>query len=891
MNNVFRELHAVPIPALVKRLSVALMLAIVSSGAALAADDSISSIVVKFRNDGGATASAQAFPAEVRQALTAALGAGFTASGRARDGAFVVTFASPLPGLEARAAVNRVREIALVLYANVVASPREANSRREPLAAGPIGMGTNQLIVKYRDPTLISAARAGLPPDQARVDRLTTILGESVYYVRAMTGDAYVFRLSRRMPPAEAEVAAAKIALESDVEYAQPDRIMRHQLVPNDSLYANQWDLFEAIGGINAPTGWNTTFGAASVVVADLDTGFTDHPDLAGRFISNGYDFIYDYLVANDHVPAQPVSCTTSGVYGNPLAPPCVSSRDGDAHDPGDWIDDFVDDTYSFFSWFYGCGATSNSSWHGTHTAGTIAAAANNATGIAGINWISKILPARVLGKCGGYTSDIADAIVWVSGGSVLGVPANTTPARVMNMSFGGYLGAGLSCPVNDLVYQNAINTALANGTVAVAAALNSDDDTFSYVPAGCNGVVTVAATQRAGARAFYSNYGTTVEIAAPGGEWSVFFDPNSILSTLNDGTTTPGSPIYQYYQGTSMAAPHVTGVVSLMLGLNPALTPAQVTAKLQATARAFPSGTGRDCTSNPGAVTAIIKYCGAGILDMAAAVASACASCATTSSRLLVPDGTSLKQTFTAYPETRWFALGVEPGKTYVVDVVDASGDLTANAIGTLGAYAVDGVSAPPEASVDCTGANGPRPPAVAVAGDGIRCMIRTFPPSGTLLDKRPVYLKVTRMDPGIGGGAQFKIRARESTIYGRWLTAGYDYHVEIENTTGDATCVEVTRYPTSGLAYVPGPGWSGTLISFTLSVPAFGAVKQVVPKGSLVGTDGEGTLRISACGSPTNLLSVGLHVSTYAFDALANRFIYFFTSTANEGKTRSSW
>ena len=205
----------------------------------------------------------------------------------------------------------------------------------------------------------------------------------------------------------------------------------------------------------------------------------------------------------------------------------------------------------------------------------------------------------------------------------------------------------------------------------------------------------------------------------------------------------------------------------------------------------------------------------------MAAAVASACASCATTSARLLVPDGTSLKQTFSAYPETRWFALTVEPGKTYVVEAADVDGDLTANAIGTLGVFAVDGVSAPPEATVDCTAANGPRPPAAAVAGDGIRCVVRTVPPSGTLLNKRPVYLKVTRMDPATGGGVQFKVRAREGTVYGRWLTAGYDYHVEVENTTGDATCVEVTRYPASGLAYTPGPGWTGTL----MLVPADGA------------------------------------------------------------------
>ena len=172
------------------------------------------------------------------------------------------------------------------------------------------------------------------------------------------------------------------------------------------------------------------------------------------------------------------------------------------------------------------------------------------------------------------------------------------------------------------------------------------------------------------------------------------------------------------------------------------------------------------------------------------------------------------------------------------------------------------------------------------------MRCVLRTaLPTAGLQQNKRPVYVRVTRMDPALGGGAQFKIRAREATIYGRWLTAvGYDYHVEVENATADAMCVEVARYPASGLTYAPGPGWSGSIASFQLNVPAFGAVKQVMPKGSAVGVDSEGTLRSMPAGRRSNLLPGGLHVSTYAFDAVADRFIYFFTSTANEGKTRST-
>ena len=259
---------------------------------------------------------------------------------------------------------------------------------------------------------------------------------------------------------------------------------------------------------------------------------------------------------------------------------------------------------------------------------------------------------------------------------------------------------------------------------------------------------------------------------------------------------------------------------------------------------------------------------------------------------RGMIPDGSSLKQTFGPYPDTKWFALDVEPGKTYVIEAADVSGDLAANAIGTIGIFDLDLVSAPPEANVDCTAVNGPRPPAVDVASDGIRCVLRTAPPTfPTVLNKRAVVVKVTRMDPGSGGGAQFKIRAREATIYGRWLTNGYDYHVEVENTTADAMCVEVAAYPASGLMYSPYYGWLGGVGTFTMNVPAFGAVKNVTPAGSKVGNDMEGTFRIGACASPLNLIPGALQVSSFAFDAVGNRFIYFFTTTANEGKTRSTW
>ena len=201
-----------------------------------------------------------------------------------------------------------------------------------------------------------------------------------------------------------------------------------------------------------------------------------------------------------------------------------------------------------------------NSSWHGTHTAGTIGAASNNGVGVAGVNWNSKILPVRVLGKCGGYTSDIADGMRWAAGLSVSGVPANANPAKVLNLSLGGS-GA---C---DATYQDAVNAITAAGTTIVVSAGNSNADAINYRPGNCNGVITVAATNRDGGRAYYSNYGSIIEISAPGGETNVS-NSNGVLSTLNTGTQGPGADTYVYYQGTSMAAPHVAGVASLLYSL-----------------------------------------------------------------------------------------------------------------------------------------------------------------------------------------------------------------------------------------------------------------------------------------------------------------------------------
>src|SRR5690606_27955137 len=219
----------------------------------------------------------------------------------------------------------------------------------------------------------------------------------------------------------------------------------------------------------------------------------------------------------------------------------------------------------------------------------------NNGVGVAGTAFNAKIQHVRVLGRGGGYTSDIADGIIWASGGSVPGVPANPNPAEVINLSLGGQGSCGSTT-------QNAINGAVSRGTTVVVAAGNSNMNVSNFTPANCNNVIAVAATDQNGSRASFSNYGAGIDVSAPG---------VGIMSTLNSGSTSPGSESYASYNGTSMAAPHVAGVVALMQSVAASpLTPAQVESILKSTARPLPGS----CSGG----------CGAGIVDAHAAVTAA---------------------------------------------------------------------------------------------------------------------------------------------------------------------------------------------------------------------------------------------------------------------------
>lgn len=487
---------------------------------------------------------------------------------------------------------------------------------------------SNRLIVKFiparwtsfmSKPQIITEMMR--PFTAAALSQLQATAGVALAESHAISNGAHILILQGSPDKQTVNQAISNIRGLSEVEYVEEDRILSTQA---DALYGNLWAMQPVIPvaspvpgssgnyGADFEAAWNTSSGAG-VVVAVVDTGITPHEDIVGtggtislatgNLVSPGYDFISDCRMRG--------SC--SAVTLNSAA---VVTPSANATDLGDYIS--TADSTTASSFFLGQ-AVNPSSWHGTHVAGTIAAIGNNGLGVIGGAYSARILPVRVLGKGGGYTSDISEGIRWAA--NVHPTFANPHPAKVINLSLGG-LG---SCSTSE---QDAINAAVANGAVIVVAAGNSNDDVANYSPANCNNVITVAAIGRDGLRAAYSNYSSPssntanplkVTIAAQGADMGLSgFDPG-ILSTTNSSLTTPNlttGSAYAYHNGTSMAAPHVTAAIALMLARKPGLTPAQVKTILTASVTAFP-------TSNAWALydCATLHNCGAGILNARLAV------------------------------------------------------------------------------------------------------------------------------------------------------------------------------------------------------------------------------------------------------------------------------
>ncbi len=454
---------------------------------------------------------------------------------------------------------------------------------KQPAKAAPADAQTSsRIVVRYNAGTTAASDRsAKLSAVQSAVTRAS--LGGSngisraaaasvrAEYVRTLGVGADLIRLSGKLSKADVDKVVAEIAADPAVKYAQVDvklqrtelpkaTLEQPQLVPNDPLYAQyQWHLSSATGGINSPAAWDVSKGDG-VVVAVLDTGILpNHPDVAVNLLQ-GYDFISDAETSR-----RPTDARVPG-----------------ALDYGDWVENDNE--------CYAGSLAEDSSWHGSHVAGTVAEATNNGVGMAGVAPNATVLPVRVLGKCGGYLSDIADAITWASGGTVAGVPANANPAEVINMSLGG---SG-TC---DTLYQDAINGAVARGTTVVVAAGNSAGNAANFRPASCANVIAVGATRITGGIAYYSNYGAAVDLSGPGGGGSVDGNPGGFVwQNGYSGATTPTSGNYTYMGmgGTSMASPHVAAVAALVQSAviaagNAPLTPAALETLLKQTARPFP--------------------------------------------------------------------------------------------------------------------------------------------------------------------------------------------------------------------------------------------------------------------------------------------------------------
>jgi serine protease len=434
-------------------------------------------------------------------------------------------------------------------------SPSQLQAALEPAA--------ERFIVKLRATSVSSGREAALEEIGALAARHGLALIEARHIVSGM-------HLMRVQPQRGGESAAQTLAvLRADprVEFVEPD-YRRHALAtPDDPLFVNQWYMQDVQpSATDAVAAWSTTTGNPGLVIADLDTGVRfDHPDLrnasANRLLP-GYNMISNQAVANNS-------------YG----------RGADASDPGDWISasDLKNPVFADCT-------IANSSWHGTRTAGILGAITNNATGVAGMTWQGWIEPVRVLGKCGGYDSDIIAGMAWAAGNIVEGVPANPYPAQILNMSLGS-VGA---CPAS---YQQMVDELVSEGVLVVVSAGNEGGPVDA--PANCVGVAGVAGLREVGSKVGYSSLGPQIALSAPAGNCvntgagqPCLF---SIQTTTNSGTTVPQTNTYtneyNINVGTSFATPIVSGMAGLMLAVNGNLTPEQLIARLQAGATApFPA-------------------------------------------------------------------------------------------------------------------------------------------------------------------------------------------------------------------------------------------------------------------------------------------------------------
>ena len=439
-----------------------------------------------------------------------------------------------------------------------------------------------------------------------------------------MTPSMHVVLLSNTLYGEAVEAVLTRLRADPAVAFADVDQRRQLHEIPNDPLFqpasesSGQWYMLAPssatpasdFAAIDAVSAWNLSTGSSGTVIADVDSGVRfDHPDLlragfGGRLLP-GYDFVgADY------------DLTTGAALNSYLVANDGDGWDPDPSDPGDWIASTDQINTQLFP-SAKC-PVADSTWHGTRVVGLLGAVTNNATGIAGVTWSPYILPVRALGKCGGYDSDIIAAMQWAAGLAVSGVVDNPYPANIINMSLGG-AGTCLSD------YQAVINTLNSMGILIVVSAGNASGPVDS--PGNCRGVMTVAGLRNVGTKVGYSSFGAEVGVSAPAGNCinSSGACLRSIDTTTNAGLTAPTTSTYTNEinpnLGTSFSAPLVAGIAALMHALNGNLTPAQLIARIEASATPFPPNTSAlpvcpATDSSTGQCACVIGQCGAGMVN-----------------------------------------------------------------------------------------------------------------------------------------------------------------------------------------------------------------------------------------------------------------------------------
>ncbi|MDH4450736.1 MAG: S8 family serine peptidase [Rhodoferax sp.] len=456
-----------------------------------------------------------------------------------------------------------------------------AGTQGAPSATASTDHLSNRIIVKMRNGAAGDLPAAGPVPQpgaafEAGPERVQAMAVRSapgqVRYLKTIYRNTHVVITRQPLPRQALESIARAMAADPDVAFAEVDEFVRPHAAFNDALWREGlWNLLPSTtnaGGANFLDAWGLTQGGSSVTgsgvtVAVLDSGYRPHQDLYTN-LWTGYDFV---SAATDRDG-------TPGWDANPA-------------DPGDWSDtDKVN--------------CATSTWHGTHVAGIIAAVANNTIGMVGAAYGAKVLPVRVLGVCGGYSSDIQEGMYWAAGLHTVQGATNPHAAKVLNLSLG--VGLGASCSAG---YQAAVDAVINAGVTVVASTGNDGKDHMIASPANCKGVIAVTAHDRGGKLSEFANIGPGTTLSAPG---------TGIMSTSNTGQTSPvaspGGDNWQAESGTSMSAAHVAAAAALLYQINPAIQPATV--RYWLTSQARPFSTDLLCSNN--------TDCGTGMVDAYAA-------------------------------------------------------------------------------------------------------------------------------------------------------------------------------------------------------------------------------------------------------------------------------